>query len=255
MRLKLVYIAFLLIPEILLSQRMIPGYMGKKNTFELSVLMHPSFPELNEIIGLKAPYEDLSLNYHTSLEFNHIFRNRTAFCLNLHYSYLGMVYRDDDKSYAYPGKYVYKGTKKSPAVLHLKGLSFGFKFFAKGKFAPVGGFTKVEAILIQNTLIWDKNVYLRTVTEQPFGGTITKEKKLDFKTNEVNSIGGGIAITFGSQKIVFDKLILSTGVRFSLAIVPDGYSNDPYGNKFDGTSRTFFNQFVNLKIGIGFLAF
>lgn len=232
----------------------VPGYLGKRTTFVFSVAAHPAIGEMNSVFATGNPNEDISLNATYAIEYNYLVKPKGAFCLTFNYSHLGLNFEDN-----YSNTYSYSGSKAFPAYQNLKGLSLGYKFFSRNKIAPLGTYLKLEGIFVYNTLKYYTDGAYEMAQESYFDGWGTSyryvKKPLNLKDGKVDSFGGGLSMALGRQRIFNDILVLDFGVRFAMVLAPDGYSNSGYVNEFHTFSRTFFNQFINFRLGIGFLAF
>ena len=76
---------------------------------------------------------------------------------------------------------------------------------------------------------------------------------LEKKSVSANGGGFSAAFSLGRQRVFADRIVLDGGVRFAIAVA--GEPGTGYGSQFRVTDRVFYNQLVNLRLGIGFLAF
>lgn len=236
-----------------ISPAQVPGYMGRRLMVTYSVWGHPAVPELSDILGTNNPHEDVSLNITQTIALDYIVSKRGALCFGFQYAYLGMGY----DNYSSSGDYVYKGKDPFPARLISRGFSLGYKLFPKARIAPVGTYIKWDVIGFFNTLKYStegvsQNVY---VTSSGWTGTSGYQRIPLAKEDVSKSAGGfGAAFSLGRQRVLANRIIIDGGVRFAIAI-----SNEPavtgYGQQFMVVDRVFYNQLVNLRLGIGFLAF
>jgi hypothetical protein len=218
----------------------IPGYMGKRFTISYAAWLHPNVNLLSDVPTTKG----VVLDYSHILAADYCVAKRGALCFTFQFSRMGIKYYDNSYNSSYD--YTYLGHDKYPAYLNSKTFSIGYKLFASDKFAPVGKYIKWDALVVLNKLIYnpDDVVVNKTNTR------LTEEEP------NAKSVGGGLALSVGHQRVFYDKLVLDYGLRIALAVCPANYSSNYARNIFYySTERTLFNQFVNFRIGIGFLAF
>ena len=227
----------------------VPGYMGKRCTIVYSIWAHPSAKPVTDFFGVGNPYDDLSLNCTQALQLDYLVMKRTAICLGFQYSHLGLAFQDP-----YYNKYTYKGKDKFPAVVDTKGFSLGFKIFSSRKIAPIGHYIKGEALVLWNTLSYDPKGAYQTVSGYNSGSYQTTRVPVDEPARKINSSGGGAAISLGRQRVFYNRLVVDAGVRFAVVIAQEPYISG-YGSEFRILDRVFYNQFVNFRLGLGFLAF
>ncbi len=250
---KKLYIFFFLNAIELASFSQVSGYMGKRCSIGYSVWMHPAIKGFTDFLGSSNPHDDISLNVTQALELDYIVTKRSALCLGFQYSYLGMGYINEGST----EEYRYKGKERYPATLISRGFSIGYKLFPKARIAPVGTYIKWDIIGLFNTLKFStEGVTQRTVV----GGTGWTPVSIQYlpiplETKKLNNSGFSVAFSLGRQRVYADRIVLDGGIRFAIAFANSPYSSIGYGTKFRVTERLFYNQIVNLRLGIGFLAF
>ena len=233
----------------------VPGYMGKRCTFTYSVWAHPAVKEFSDIFGTNNPNDDLSLNVTQAVELDYIVTKRGALCLGFQYAYLGMGYYDYESTV----EYVYKGKDRFPATLISRGFSLGYKLFPKARIAPIGTYIKWDIIGLFNTLKYStdgvsQNVFVYGTGG--WGGSTSGYKLIPLAKETVRANSGGFSAAFslGRQRVFAHRIIIDTGVRFAIAIASEPIGTG-YGGEFRVVDRVFYNQLVNVRLGIGFLPF
>jgi len=223
--------------------------MGKRSYFTAYIWFHPATQPINEFFGTKNPNQDVSINSSYAFEFNHVFNKRSAVSLLFQYSSLGLGLPDDTYTYGYKGKNDFPGRVK------VKGFSIGYKLFARQRYAPVGSYIKIDWTYYINKISYEtQGAYELNYNNSSGGNT---QIPLTYAPGEFENAGFGPAFSVGRQRIFYDKLIVDYGFRFALAIVPREGGTNAYAKQFASTAveRVFFNQFINFRLGIGFLAF
>ena len=218
----------------------VPGYFGKRNYVSYSVWMHPNVNLLGEPFNTKGTQLDVT----HAFAIDHVVSWRGALCLSYHFCSMGMS-SFDELGYYDNDNYIYLGKDKYSAYLHSRCVSIGYKLFAHDKIAPLGKYIKWDAFVIFNKLVYKpEDVY-----------DIKRNARLTSVDEDVKSIGGGIALCVGRQRIFYDKIVVDGGLRFALAVCPSNYASGYANRYFYATERTIFNQAINCRLGIGFLAF
>lgn len=238
----------------LLANAQVPGYMGKRCSIAYNLWVHPSIGGgESDFFGSGNPNDGLSLNTTHALELNYIVGQRTALSFTFQYAHLGLGLSDNGY-YGGQGSYQYRGPKNYAAVLIEKGFSIGYKLFSRGKIAPVGSYIKWDLMGLFNTIKFEtKDVYQYTnLNTGPYQYGYVP---LALSIKKASAFGGGIALSLGRQRVFFNKLITDVGFRFCLAVAGDPYVGNYYQDKYLISWRVFYNQAINFKIGIGFLAF
>ncbi|MFL5764232.1 MAG: hypothetical protein ACJ77K_09840 [Bacteroidia bacterium] len=230
----------------------VPGYMGKRCVIGYTVLAHPSFPDVTESIGTSDPHDYPWLNMTHAATFEYFMPKRTSLCLGFQYSRLWLGYLSGHIASSYRGK----GNQKYPALLNTEAITIGFKSFAKGSIAPLGRYFRMDVLVLFNKFHADPE----GITHSEFGIDPVTHRYGNYwvpvkeKEMTLTSFGGGASIGLGRQRIFFDRLVVDSGIRLCIALAQDP-ANSSYSNSFNVTSRVFYNQFINFRLGIGFLAF
>lgn len=253
-----------------ISFSQVSGYMGKRLSLSYSNYFSPS------LLGRSAnSTTDFSLGLNTTHcgNLEYVIKKRTNFCIGIQFSKLGTIkesynytftYVDPwgNSSYLQSGTAYYLPSNRLPMQLKMTNIAVGFKFFRSGYIAPVGKYNKLEFVLFMSDLTYESKSFYSSPSRRP-------EDKIS------TSMGSGhyefksfaVAFTFGRQRILFDRLILDTGIRF--AVSPNMFVNymvtDFFGDEYDKTieeqikfntnTRIFTSQVFNFHIGLGFLAF
>ncbi|MGZ4035348.1 MAG: hypothetical protein ACXVDZ_19620 [Bacteroidia bacterium] len=246
---KKLTILFILSLTIEMLAAQVAGYMGKRCNVTYSVWTNPN---LYAVTNTSNTNDEVAFYATQALSVDYLIKKRTAFCLGFQFSRIGLSYDN-----SYNANYTYRGSNRFPAYMNTKGISLGFKFFSKNKIAPLGTYVKVDALLLLNDLIYNPGDAVSNVEyTTPTGTYGRKAVPINETAQKLRSYGGGAALSLGRQRIFFDKLVVDGGVRFALAIAPQGANVTNYGEAFVSSfERIFLNQFVNLRVGVGFLAF
>ncbi|MFL5764233.1 MAG: hypothetical protein ACJ77K_09845 [Bacteroidia bacterium] len=234
------------------GQSAISGYMGKRATVSYSIFAHPSLPGFAGFFGTNSPYDDLSINLTQAGSFEYLFAKKTSVCLGFQYSKLWLGYEDEYVARTYSGT----GGLKYPALCKTKGISLGLKFYTRTRIAPVGTYFRGDLLVLFNSKYTDPH----GISHMEYGeDPITHQYGNHYipvtdKPQTSTSGGGGASIGLGRQRIFFDRLVVDSGMRFCIAL-----SSEPggtgYAAQFPVMERVFFSQFINYRLGIGFLAF
>ncbi len=198
--------------------------------------MHPNVNLLGDPFNADGTVLDVTHAFALDYTVTH----RGAVCFAFQFSRFGLTHFDYTND-----NFVYMGTDKYPAYINSRGISAGYKLFARNKIAPLGRYIKWDAIVIFNKLVYKPN----DVFDKMLNTRLTKVDE------NANSIGGGIALSFGRQRVFYNKIIVDGGFRLAMIICPTYYNSDYARRYFYVTERTIFNQLFNFRLGIGFLAF
>jgi hypothetical protein len=244
----------------------VAGYMGKRLSLGYSNYFSPSF--IGEAANATEDYA-LGINTTHCANIEYTIKNRTNFCFGVQFSKLGV--RKDSYSYTYTdpyGGYLNTGSaeyipaNRLPMQLKMTNIAIGFKFFRSGYIAPLGRYNKLEFILFMSNVTYDAKSFYKTSSRLP-------EYKVE------GSLGTGnydfkecaLALTFGRQRILFDRLIIDTGIRFAVSpnamvnYFVDDIAGEDYNTSMEHqvrkstNARIFTAQLFNFHIGLGFLAF
>lgn len=214
----------------------VPGYFGRRAVVSYAVWAHPNV----NLLANSPSSNGIVLDRTHAFSLDYIVSHRASICFGFQFSRIGMNFPGE-----YYRNFIYTGSDKYPAYLHAKGASVGLKFFARDKIAPLGRYIKWDALVMFNKLVYDPN----DVYDQ------SENVRLTEVDENVNSFGGGFALSFGRQRILFDRIVLDGGFRMAFVLCPVEYTSDYAREFYYVTERLVFNQLVNFRIGIGFLAF
>ena len=216
----------------------IPGYMGKRFTVGYSTSLCPNF-----ISG------DFGLNYHRSflthsLNLAYVYSVKREITLSVRYNSRKIFY------YTYiPNSYGITETIEKFSSIEY---SLGLKKFNRAKLAPLGAYSKWEAIFIASHVNYKP--YETENQNYSFGEPLTISNPGG--TIKFKSIGG--AYTRGWQRIFGDKYVVDYGAKGMMMLL---VLNDGAGNNYTkGLVREIDHDLslapvFNIFIGIGFLAF
>ena len=223
------------------------GYMGKRFIFTYYSLYFPAFkqPSFRSTQGFK-------MNVTKALGVDIAMTERKSICIAAQYILTGISYNNPPGfNYNY---IMHDEGSTVPVKLSVIQYSLGLKKFTRKSLAPIGFYMKWEIFFQQYTIKYDPagfytpstNYYSNSYYEPLNGGTgIVK----------LNGIGSAFSI--GKQRIFLDRIVVDYGVRVSLS--------SPLPYRFDNMversmvakayDRILSNQFLNAKLGVGFLAF
>jgi len=246
---KLNYTIFILLTFIFLaeSKGQIAGYMGKRFTVEYANYFSPA------ISPTAFTYDPPGLNSVHCLNLDYVIKPRTNFCISGQYMRTGIVVQDHNNR-IYP-QVNYIGSKDKGLNLQSINVGMGFKFFRRGSIAPLGKYVKFELLIFIETLTLDSKEFTQ----------------VDGTTNNINPYRGetifnfhnaALTFTLGKQRVFFNKLVFDYGLRAGVA--PAFILNNMFVDyhrtlesqfRSDTQLRILGEQFLNIHIGIGFLAF
>lgn len=228
----------------------VAGYMGKRFSVGYSNLFSPAIGTIyNSTVGSQLRIK--SLNASQILDLNYVFQYRKAICVSV--SYIGSKIDNASVVNDYSRYYVFSEPENNARLSSL-GFSLGIKLFKRSRFAPLGPYVKWEGLMLLNSINYKSYSY--TATNYNLNTTETK----NYGAGILKSKGFGLAFGFGKQRVFFDKLLIDYGIRGAIVISNNDDFNKiqtPYefelSNKF--FDKVFYQQFINLRLGIGFLAF
>ena len=237
------------------------GYMGKRFTIGYSNYFFPA------LVGANATSKEISMNTTHCINVEYVIHNKINFCVGMQFFKTGVLkksyeykYLNNQNYYSYEatGSAIYKGNKK-PMELNTTNIMLGFKFFKSGFIAPVGKYQKLDVIVLLDKLIYSKDAF---VDESRDKGS--KNVTLGIGTYDYTTLS--IGYTVGRQRVLFNSIILDTGVRFGIS--PNGIFDSTFGNLGGDYNKSFEEelkqtvnyrimgaQLFNVHIGIGFLPF
>lgn len=262
----------LLITGLLFTQfvfAQVPGYMGKRFIVGYSNYFSPA------LLGRTANSTETSLRLNSvnCINLEYTMKNSIDFCFGIQFWKTGVL-RNNGYTYNYTyydstynnyysegGEAYYMPSNKLAMQLKSTIVSIGFKFFRSGYIAPAGKYTKLDFLFFKNNVVYEKDAFYKTKYRSP-------EYKLNFLLGNGNfsSSTCAIALTFGKQRVIFNRIIIDSGIRFAVSpnvifnvLGGEFLDNDietmEYQMKLSTNSRIFTGQLVNFHLGIGFLAF
>lgn len=247
-------IIFLCLSSSITLSAQVAGYMGKRFTVGYSNLFSPSFGKVYTF-NLSSDDRVNSLNASQVLDFNYIIHYRKALCFS--FSYIGSKISNKIVENDYSHNYVFTDAKNNARSSSL-GFSLGVKLFKRSFLAPLGPYVRWDALLLINSIKYKPYTY-NSVHYNYANNTSTTETK-NIGSGELKSTAFGLAFGFGRQRIVKDKILIDIGIRGAIALnINDDFikTNSNYDNSLYllAFNKIFFQQFINLRLGIGFLAF
>lgn len=223
------------------------SYMGKRLVITHYSFYFPAFkqPSFRSTKGFK-------MNVTKALGIDYVIHGRSSLCLAVQYILTGIPYQSP-AGYSY--NYIYHdGDPTIPAKVSVLQYSLGFKKFTRRSVAPIGFYIKWEAFFQQYTIKYEpdgfydySNTYYYT----------QQHAKLDGGSGVIKMNGIGAAFSIGKQRIFWDKIVVDYGIRGSLS-APLPYKNRTVVEaslKSLAFDRILNCQLLNVKLGIGFLAF
>ncbi|MCW3104174.1 MAG: hypothetical protein JWO09_2614 [Bacteroidetes bacterium] len=234
----------------------VPGYMGKRLVIGYSNYLSPALisPSAN------GPSPGLNTTHCFNLEY--VIKNRLMLCAGYQMLNTGAE-RTQGYGYTVPGNYgyaeiaSYRPDNGLPMQVKDRNFSVGFKLFGTGLFAPVGGYQKLELILMSTNLSYEKKGFY------PQGDPV---HRLTLGTGSYDYKNIAIALTLGKERVFFGRLSVDAGIRFG--IMPGVILGTMGSVLFDDGTYTYYEsqmqrnlnfrlqgaQLVNFHIGIGLLA-
>ena len=214
----------------------VPGYLGKRlfvsaNFSAVPAIMGPtasnkSIAYPSRLFGESKSSLDFSTRY--GIEVGYVTSRYKALTLTLDYAKTGLV------SNLSP---IPSFNLKLFYTLNCYTIDLGFQryYLDRAAIAPLNGYFAMHS-------------YITYVS----GTSNTLGQSLD-----QNFLTGGVALEYGKNSIIADKIIISPSVRWNLSsgLIQGLLLSDELENKFaiDGTNRLFFHSIVMFKVGIGFI--
>lgn len=222
------------------------GYMGKRFIITYYSLYFPAFkqPSFRSTQGFK-------MNVTKALGVDIAMTERKSICVAAQYILTGISYQNP------PGfnyNYIMHDEGSIPVKLSVIQYSLGLKKFTRKSFAPIGFYMKWEAFFQQYTIKYDPVGFYTPCTSYY---SSCQYEPLEAGSGIVKLNGIGSAFSVGKQRIFLDKIVVDYGVRVSLSSpLPYRFENmverSMVAKAYD---RVLNNQLLNVKLGIGFLAF
>lgn len=218
-----------------------PGYRGDRfsvslNGFANYALMYPNINNVNK---------GISFNYRISASLDYVLARRFSLGVAFHYWPTAFRYQKSCNDYIngipnnFIGKYYYYGKIK------VFGLSLNPKIFlGKGSIAPLGNYIKPEIIIAFYKV--DNQIFgLSSMTGIP-----------PFK-NHSPYFDLGFGLEVGRSFIFFNRMLFEIGLQGGVLINTQRGDNPGYSEyigKYAG-DRLLGNYSINMKVGVGLLAF
>lgn len=224
--------------------------MGKRFSVSYSNLFSPSIGTIyNSTFGSQLRIK--SLNASQILDLNYVFQYRKAICISV--SYIGSKIDNASIIGYYPSSYIFSEPENNARSSSL-GFSLGIKLFKRSRFAPVGPYVRWDGLFLMNTIKYQQYIY-----SYKNYSTNSQETKT-YSAGQLKSKGFGLAFGFGKQRVFFDKLLIDYGLRGAIVITKNDDFNKTHSDYEEELSyktfdKIFFQQFINLRLGVGFLAF
>jgi hypothetical protein len=252
--------SILLITIAFSSNAQIAGYMGKRFAIGYSNYFFPGIkgpgPNEAELSDEQSP----CFNTAHCLNLEYGIKQRTNMCLSIQYLKTGIAYLHSYGDYPYPNDVRYGGNSSIPAQLRSINVGIGFKFFKKGFVAPVGGYRKIEILLLSEKVTYDKNHFFK----ENSSGYQSQETPYVAGTGEYDYKNIAFSYTIGKQHMLSNILVLDYGIRFG--VIPGGIfamslEDDSFNSSMESLyrekawARIYRQQLINFHIGINFLAF
>ena len=224
----------------------VPGYLGKRFIVSFTNSAIPAFD--SPMASRYGP----GICIANVLGAEYIMSASRSIGLAAQYVRTGFAYSKLDY---YQNDFFYKGDANAPGIVNNFGAALSWKFYGKKRIAPLGNYFKMEALFTRYKVKYNsEEFYYRYY---PNYNSYYVERKLEAGRGSIAFNGVGVAASIGKQRVFGDRLVLDFGVRSSL-MIPFIYQFDTeIENRIRSTVgfRFFSHQFLNLKIGIGFLAF
>jgi hypothetical protein len=248
------------------GRRLIVGYSANVSPALLSPLANTSVSENTE--ANKEFLNVAGLNVMHGMNIDYVIKRSTSFCVSGLMMKTGLAYKGDYDIPSYlaaiygSGQISYKPSSDKPVQLNVTSLTAGFKF-NRGYLAPLGKYVKLDIAYFRQRVSFDPAAF------KPIG---SNTKKYMPSTDEYIFHTVGFGVSFGRQRVFFDRLVVDWGYR--IGIIPTSFfrlidgnevfdefssGSDPNGIDDQMKAKAIFrlqgSQLINAHIGIGFLAF
>lgn len=224
-----------------------PGYMGKRWLVTADASFMMALFNLNHT--MKQGLSDYAMNIRGVVDFDHVVSRKVSIGATFDVHATGISF--DWNSDRFSQKLVL-GLSNTYKNCRIQGFGYGvnLKIFAdanKGGIAPLGWYTKIDALLI------DARAMPYSVAEQS-----------TYKAYSKQILAPVIGITAGQQRVLWNHLVLRSAVQF--AVVPTGVG--PYMRSLDSViaetdqdeqlknlalRRLFAYYLFNVNVGVGFI--
>ncbi len=222
----------------------VPGYLGKRFSLSYQNFFFAS------ITGTETKSK---INISHNAELNFLTGKRSALCFTFMYVPFKV------STYYNAGNYTQIIFSEDVPYLKCNSFSYtlGLKLFInRKKFAPLGLYFKWELEYSKGSI--KIPAYTKKLSNGSYWNPVVTSTQYPEQTIIVD--GGGPAISFGKQRVFFDKLLVDYGIRAGIIVVWN--SKKSYADRgFENTmidkvqNNVLAQQFFNFKIGIGFLPF
>ncbi len=247
----------------------VSGYLGKRMSIGYSNYFFPRIPAISLTSGTVPA--DKKMNSTHCLDMDYIVAPRVSVCLSGQFSRMGLfsygnkIYVES-RGNSNGNNVEYLPDDESNLYLNTTNISFGIKIFKERYLNPFGRYRKLELIVMMNKVNADENGFYSV--NRDYGSIVTKTP-YPLSSDETKSKSIVVAYTMGKQRILFNKLVLDWGVRLGInqsyvfrnigllgALGGSNYDNS-IGRKLkeEAIARTVGSQFINLHLGLRFLAF
>lgn len=229
-----------------LAYSQVPGYLGKRFIVSYTNSAIPAFE------SPMASRYGVGVCFTNVLGGEYVISASRSIGVSTHYVRTGFAY---NKLAYYQDDFYYKGDPNQPGVVNNLGVALSYKFYGKKRIAPLGNYFKMEALFTRYIVKYNsEEFYYRYY---PSYNSYYEERKLHAGSGIIAFNGVGVATSIGRQRVFYNRLVLDFGVRTSLMIPFIYQFETEIENRIRSNVgfRFFSHQFLNLKIGIGFLAF
>ncbi len=226
----------------------VAGYMGKRFIITHYSFYFPAFkqPSFRSTQGFK-------MNVTKALGVDIAATGRSSICFAVQYILTGISYQN---AVGYNYSYIqHEEGSTIPAKLNVMQYSIGLKKFSRRSFAPIGFYMKWEMFFQQYIIKYDPLDFYTYGSDGYYYSP--QYRALDGGSGLVKMKGIGSAFSIGKQRIFWDKIVVDYGIRASLsAPLPYRFANAVESSMAaKAYDRVLNNQLLNVKLGIGFLAF
>ncbi|MFL5764234.1 MAG: hypothetical protein ACJ77K_09850 [Bacteroidia bacterium] len=231
------FLLFLLLPFFTNAQ--ISGYLGKRCIVSYSNCF------MYGVSGPTARSSGSGFNFTHGLGIEYQVKERISLGLNGQFVHTGVGY-----------KYVkYNYGEHSPMILNNFAVGISLKKYGKRRIPPLGFYQKFEIFFSHYTVKYDTSFFRGKGIEHYHSNMTYSTVPTGSGEIAFNGLGGAFSI--GKQRVFFHKLVLDYGVRGAILFPMIPGFNTEVEQSVCGQSGLRFlgHQMLNLKIGIGFLAF
>lgn len=267
---KTVFLIFIILYN-LQAFAQVPGYQGKRLSFEYNNYFFPSLANPTAKGNYNHNDESrkklFSFNSRNRLSLDFVINRRNSFGLG--YEFIRSRYMFNyEVEYRFfnpdVNKYYtdYQFFHIPIDIITARSLNFHYTFFSKSSLAPLGNYLQIDIGVTEYRLNYNEDLAIEKI--EKYYGYSGWEQIYIKDRNPYHT--GYIGLSFGKKRIFFDRLIVNRGVQF--AFVPrsnrmnDIFNVNPIvpitqNNYLEmlGKSRIFNFMLVNINLGLGFLIF